>query len=567
MPHEQELSGETRDYKDWMVKDMWRIGSDGRSLLLTAVALLAATLFMALFYAGDTWSGTYTFTKHGTEADRNILGVVGFPYTTKGHCGQCHEEHASIDGAEPTPPAAEGPTAYALFRSNYGTDRNELCHACHETIILGSMPQGFGSFGIYQGKTRFDESLHSASSDMLWSPDPSPPGPAFSDAGNCNNCHNPHGYEDASGLIPSMLFAREEAGCEPCHDGTQAGASKDVKAQFDKTYAHPVRLYNDRHNLPEQGQPGGQSFGPANRHSECVDCHNPHGVGPVGTAHTPPGNAVSDALREVWGVEPSWPSLWSQPNSFVELKPPLYPDGSDFEYQICFKCHSYYGLGYLTEGVSLIIGPSGTPITDQAMEFNPGNKSAHPVVVGLDSQTGSYPPTGLDASQTMIAPWAPGMGQTMYCSDCHGQEDEILEPAGPHGSNKKYMLKGQGKYWPTKADGTLWRLNAADAGSPDLFCNNCHVVYDGSWRNNVHAVTQHQQAGGGVACVGCHVAVPHGSKRSRLIGYDSDPAPYNYGGSTILILGFKKAATPLSYTTENCQTSCHHNSPVAGADP
>jgi hypothetical protein len=367
-----------------------------------------------------------------------------------------------------------------------------------------------------------------------------------------------------------MLLAREEAGCEACHDGTQGGVSKNIKAQLNKTYAHPVHGYNDRHSLPEQGQPGGLSFGPSNRHAECADCHNPHVAGSGGTVriHTPPGNGISDVLKGVWGVEPSWPTLWSQPNSFTEIKPPLYPDGSDFEYQICLKCHSYYGLGSLTGGVSSIIGPSGTEITDQALEFNPNNKSAHPVAVALGSQTGSYSPMALSTSQDMVSPWTPGGTQTMYCSDCHGEEDPVLEPAGPHGSNRKHMLKGTGRYWPTKSSGTLWLLNPADAGNTDLFCNNCHVVFDGiNWGNNVHAGSNHQMQN--IPCVGCHVAVPHGSKRSRLIGYASDPAPYNYNGNALLVLGFTKAATPDGYETTNCQTSCHqsHSSPVSGADP
>jgi hypothetical protein len=546
---------------------MRRFGSEGRSILKTTAALLTATLFLLVFYPGDTRSGTYTSTKHGTDADRNVLGVPDFPYTTKGHCGHCHDEHASIGGTEPTPPAEEGPSYYALFRSNYGANKNELCHACHETFILDNMPLGFGRYGIYQGKAIYDDSVHSTSTEMLWSPDPAPPGPAYGDAGNCNNCHNPHGYTDENGLIPSMLFAREEEGCEACHDGTQGGVSKDVKAQLEKTYGHPTHDYNDRHTLPEEGQPGGTSFGPDNRHAECADCHNPHVTGPGGTVHTPPGNGISDVLRSVWGVEPLWPSLWSQPNSFTELRPPLYPDGSDYEYQICLKCHSYYGLGSMTNPVSTIVGPSGTLITDQAWEFNPNNKSAHPVAVALDSQTGSLDPKTLASSQTMVLPWIPGDNQVMYCSDCHGEEDAVLEPAGPHGSSRKYMLKGTGEYWPTKSDGTLWRLNTTDAGSADLFCNNCHVIYDGSWRNNVHAESHHQQAAQGIYCVGCHVAVPHGSKRSRLIGYDTDPAPYNYNGNTILILGFLKASTPDGYGPQNCQTSCHHNTPVAGAEP
>ncbi|GAB4388403.1 MAG: hypothetical protein Kow0025_07460 [Thermodesulfovibrionales bacterium] len=531
-------------------------------------AAAVACLFFLALYAADVVGGTYTSTKHGTSADRNVLGLAGFPYATKGHCGHCHEQHSSIDAVEPAPPAAQGPSPYALFQSNYGVNRNELCYACHETLTLGNMPLGYGLFGIYQGRARYEDSVHLTSSQMLWSPDPSPPGPRHEDAGNCNNCHNPHGYKDDLGLIPSMLFAREEAGCEACHDGTQAGAVKDVKSQFNKTYRHPVHEYNDRHVLPEKGNPSGSSFGPANRHAECVDCHNPHVSGPAGAVHVPPGNAVSDAIRGVWGVEPSWPSLWTQPTTFVEMTPPLYPDGSQFEYQVCFKCHSYYGLGALTGGVSLEVGPSGVNITDQAWEFNPNNKSAHPVVVALDSQTGSYAPAPLNASQTMKAPWVAGGGQTMYCSDCHGQENELLDPAGPHGSNVRFMLKGPGRYWPTKSDGTLWRLNTADAGDPNLFCNNCHEIYGaGGWKNNVHSKGDHHKES--IACVGCHVAVPHGSKRSRLIGYGSDPAPYNHNGNSLLITGFRKASTPTGYGERNCQTSCHgpHSRPVSGADP
>lgn len=545
---------------------MRRFDSEGRAILKMIAALLTAVLFLVVFYPLESQSGTYTSTKHGTDADRNVLGIQGFPYVTKGHCGHCHEEHASIGGAELTPPAEEGPSSYALFRSNYGANRNELCHACHETFILDNMPLGYGRYGIYQGKAVYDSSLHSTSSNMLWSPDPAPPGPSHGDVGNCNNCHNPHGYADGIGLIPSMLFAREEEGCEACHDGTQGGVSKNVKAELDKTYAHPVHQYNDRHSLPEQGQPGGTSFGPDNRHAECADCHNPHATGPLGTVHTSPGNGISDVLKGVWGVEPAWPALWSQPNSFTELKPPSYPEGSDFEYQICFKCHSYYGLGTLADGVSLIIGPSGTEITDQAWEFNPNNKSAHPVAVALSSQTGSYEPQPLAASQAMVSPWTPGADQVMYCSDCHGGEEGAQEPVGPHGSSYKYMLKGTGKYWPTKSDGTMWVLNQTDAASPNLFCNNCHVLFDGiNWGNNVHAESEHQTQN--IPCVGCHVAVPHGSKRSRLIGYASDPSPYNYNGSALLVLGFVKAATPDGYDEANCQTSCHHSSPVPGADP
>lgn len=530
-----------------------------KKLLKTKKRFLLKIAVMGLLVSGPflitdlARGGTYTSSKHGQSADRSVLGAT-IPYTPKGHCGQCHEQHASIGGQEITPPPAEGPSKYLLFRSNYGANKNELCYSCHELLTLSGLPLGYGNEGIYQGKSKYLISTHNTDSKMLWSPDPSPPGPAYADQGNCNNCHNPHGYSDGQGVINSMVFSREESLCEACHDSTQAGIQKDVKTQLNKTYSHPTHSLSGRHILPETGQPSGSSFGPANRHAECADCHNPHTLGAA--LHAQPGNGISDVLRNVWGVEPTWPPIWTQPVTFTALKPPMYPDGSQYEYQICFKCHSYYGLGTLTGGISTIFGPSGTQITDQGWEFNPNNASGHPVVTSNNNMGGSGIPKALAAGQ-MSALWAMTGTQTMYCSDCHGADNEEINGAkGPHGSTVKYMLKGAGKYWPTKSDGiTLWQLNPTDAQDTNLFCKNCHPInISGNWANNVHAGGPHQNQ----PCVACHVVIPHGYRNGRLIGYSTDPAPYNYGGNSLKPTSFTKT-NPTSYTVANCTTvmGCH----------
>jgi hypothetical protein len=456
---------------------------------------------------------------------------------------------------------------------NYGAEKNQLCFACHETFTIAGMPLGYGRYGIYQGELKYSNSVHDLSGSMIWSPDASPPGPPFgpnstlTDAGNCHNCHNPHGYDDGSGLVPYMLFASDSAtgdspayemGCEACHDGTQGGASKDVQAQLNKIYAHPTHDYNNRHSLPETGQPGGSDFGPANRHAECVDCHNPHALGGSGTTHTEQtdGNAVSEALQNVWGVEPTWPSIWTQPTTFTVRKPPTYNDGAQYEYQICFKCHSYYGLGAQATPVSSITGPSGDLITDQAWEFNPNNKSAHPVAVTLNNQTGSYAPKALNAVQ-LKAPWNASPGdQTMYCSDCHGADDEATSAKGPHGSSRKYMLKGTGQYWPADSGGTLWSWGSV---TDDLFCRNCHPLTGDS-----DSMIEHDRSAHDVSCVECHVAVPHGSQRSRLIGYNTDVAPYNYNGNSLQFTGFRKTTYNNYDGNVNCEAVCR---PAHGVSP
>jgi hypothetical protein len=510
-------------------KIMKKAMSNNRNSILLISTITGLLLCILLLYPASADAGTYLSTKHGDSTDgvdRSVVTSSAYPDATNtypvGHCGHCHEQ-----------------------------------------LTIGSMTATYGEYGIYQGKTKYNASIHATDTNMNWSPDASPPGPPFgpnstlTDDGNCHNCHNPHGYDDGSGLVPNMLFARDSAtgdspelemGCEACHDGTQA--AEDVQTQLDKTYAHPTHTYNNRHTLPENGT----SF--ETRHAECVDCHNPHTV--LSNTHTAQtdGNAVSNILKYVWGVEPTWPAIWTKPVTFTERKPPTYTDGALYEYQICFKCHSNYGLGTVTNGVSTITGPSGTLITDQAWEFNPNNKSAHPVAVTLNNQTGSYAPKALNAVQ-LKAPWNVSPGdQTMYCSDCHGADDEATSAKGPHGSSRKYMLKGTGQYWPTNASSTLWEWgNVTD----DLFCRNCHPLTGDSDSMNEHDRGNHD-----IPCVECHVAVPHGSQRSRLIGYTTEVAPYNYNGNSLVWTGFRKTTYNNYDEAVNCEATCR---PQHGVSP
>ena len=114
--------------------------------------------------------------------------------------------------------------------------------------------------------------------------------------------------------------------------------------------------------------------------------------------------------------------------------------------------------------------------------------------------------------------------------------------------------------------GSLWSLddiaNNRNNWQTDLFCVNCHPMNTtGLYGNNVHGSEEHQ--GPDVKCITCHLAVPHGAKRSRLIGYESDVSPYNYSGAgtydKLVVTGFQKAAGHLSYIKENCSMNgvCH----------
>lgn len=409
---------------------------------------------------------------------------------------------------------------------------------------------------------------------------------------SCTNCHMAHKGEG----MPYLLRKVEENTCfmgaasskntAPCHGTGALMGGKDIETIISRPYGHPTKDISGVHtNLdvlyPEGGSPANSKglVWPESKHAECFDCHNPHRA--QQGVHTPsnqwyptlPTNLVSPAIKGITGVEPvSFPAeAWSVPTIFKTL------ESSEKEYQICFKCHSYYALRD-GDGITMDITSSGATITDQAREFNPNNKSAHPIVTELNNQFGSNSPKSLTISQ-MKSPWTNIGNQTMYCSDCHGADDEInTDPKGPHGSNYKYMLKGRGKHWPYNRSGKLWTLNDLYANknnwSNDLFCANCHPIYmSGTWMNTAHrgesrGAGKHYNSNfvidgisyNGIPCVTCHLVVPHGGNRSRLIAYgysslSSNQQPYIINVNTNLLRGFKKSQSPDKYFSSYCYST------------
>jgi len=400
-------------------------------------------------------------------------------------------------------------------------------------------------------KTGWQDAIHQTSLQNY-----TPPGGSTTTIGEhgCRNCHISHGGFGVPYLLPLI----EENTCYPsgCHGNSETGTNtKNIKFEMDKVYSHPTNTVTGKHKNPDNET----SLGINNRHTECQDCHNLHQA--KKGLHSLQGNQLSNVLKGASGVIPGYAAAWTQPTSFSELKP------AQQENQICFKCHSYYAFGVVVDGVTTIIGLSNVNITDQAMEFNPANGSAHPVRVPLNEQSGSIAPKALDATQ-MNSSWNSVGNQSMYCSDCHGNDRSTssIVPQGPHGSESRFMLTGNAKYWPLHRSSSLWSLddikNNRNFWQSDLFCVNCHPMYQsGNFLNKVHDKSEHQ--GTSVKCITCHVVIPHGAQNSRLIGYAGEVPPYNYAGSDtydkLVITSFQKAAGPFDYEKNNCSMNgvCH----------
>lgn len=358
--------------------------------------------------------------------------------------------------------------------------------------------------------------------------------------------------------------------CYGCHGNAanRNSSDKDLQTVFAKTRVHPVQTTDDHHvSFGSAGEepPGtgsnfqSGSFIGANRHVSCEDCHSVHEAGK--TKHTIGAAATitnTSPLYGVWGVSAPPKANWADytvSTDFTKMTPVTA------EYQICLKCHSKWA------GATLPNSPSGGfAETNLAQEFNVNNASYHWVEYDQTATVappgGVYGPAGrannTPRSLDMLATtsWRTGWSRNskMYCSDCHGN-DSATQTQGPHGSANNFMLKSIviGTTTYKRWDSTVgYSTSGATSGSNAIFCLGCHNIGGTSGfsqsggSSNLHT-SQHN----GRPCQNCHIAVPHGWQRYRLLYISTDPTPYRSttGGLT---------AVPTWKTSGNwSENDCH----------
>jgi len=452
-----------------------------------ATISLLYTIIICLLWnplSASSTDGVYTSTKHGTSVKR-ISGE------SDGDCIHCHDEHASRDGV----PTSGGPYDYLLFKRN----DNDLCYTCHNLS---------GKNNVYQGSTIYNSSSHATDSNTYW-PGTTPPARTSSDNGKCLNCHTPHGYKDASGLIPGLTFSREEKLCQTCHDGSP---TTNIKGEITKTYRHPTSDYTDRHSQSEGDTP--RDFGSSNRHAECVDCHNPH-YAKSDASQRPPD--ASNLIKGVSGIDVINGLAGTHP-SYNYISPST---DISYEYQLCFKCHS-----------SWTTQPVGQ--SDMATLFNYNNPSYHPI-----ESAGKNLNINDDA---FVNRWT--STSKMYCSDCHTSDNTLIR--GPHGSSNNHILK---KNYPVTSHTAVSTELCFDCHKYDTYANNDFTptppltkeIIWGYSRFNLHIkhVVEEQ-----VSCYSCHNSHASTSLKHLIVT-----------GRTPGVTAYTES--PNTSTAGNCTSTCH----------
>ncbi|MEW6647353.1 MAG: cytochrome c3 family protein [Pseudomonadota bacterium] len=440
-----------------------------------------------------------------------LTGSIKPDHNGELQCTSCHEPHSDT---------------YPKFLRTAFTDEagygSPLCRTCHDKKYWSTTVDQGHRESLAQWNGFGENPWHLPGHNLANDPNSTPK------ANGCESCHRPH----SGGGGRALLKQDGEGGvCLVCHNGNVATGSKNIATALAKAYTHPVSTTNGIHSTEriDADTVRESQANLANRHAECPDCHNPHAVSPgvspsVGSG-TPTNNLASNVLKGVWGVEPTWPGNWGDVTSYSVI------EEVEYQHQLCLKCHSYYAFGNSPPLDPYgLIGGDGL-LTDQAKEFNPNNKSYHPVVAQGKNDFIAF--DGVNYSAALINGMTPT--STMTCADCHSDSQGIDGLKGPHGSD----------VWPI-----LWAtydFTTGMSGTDNHLCFKCHdpLVYGGgsynkgtsdqtgfSGRSSFEDKNLHNKhvAVRSMPCLACHVAVPHGWQRRALLVFgtgDPDPAPYN----------------------------------------
>jgi len=504
-------------------------------------------------------------------------------------CANCHNVHSVQRGTLGT--------AWDLLRASlpsntkqvYAGTATQFCLECHDGSAPTTdandaatlVPYSIGFRDITAADSPFFPGWNKAAAGADWENSAHNNSLVRQMTPECSSCHDPHASDNArltalTAVNPntgapvthvqkvrdnSTDFAEENL-CYVCHTkdtvpNCAGGSCHGATATYTRTvalinvetaftdaankYRHPVERSTgnpsglEGHSDLESGVSG---FGSANRHAECVDCHDPHaakrGIHTVGSSKS--GNALHGAT----GIKvAAWPANWTAVAADAWTTERMTGEDTDYEAYVCLKCHSSYS----GQPFSVTSGSGTYTSTDVAMEFNPSNMSEHNVFgqsIGMESAFSFIDSTGTSRNVTWAVPTASfflsgsswTVNSKLTCTDCH--TGSSANARGPHGSTVTWLLDPEypDDWKQTFVDNSYALGMSIDPGTEraaDSICTKCHDLSGpnstGAWSNNVHSKGDHQGSVDGL-CINCHISVPHGWSRPRLLGQIGDNPRY-----------------------------------------
>ncbi len=512
---------------------------------------------------GNSWA--YSAHANPLVADETYVAAAAttrqFPSALpvwKAACLNCHDTH-TVQGSRRL--LREGTDSGATPKAGGGSAIEETCYQCHSSTSTVITPLT----NVPAIKQEFAMTIHMpiTSSDQ----------PAGTEVHEIGGNTNDIGGVDCSGATnkcgADFIETREKLGvgnpnnrhaeCTDCHN------------------PHRVVKFNDFRGAGGSGSlAGAPDSAGTHKHTDTA-----------GYTHS---NLASGVLRGAYGVEPVYisNSFHSMPANYDVKRGDPGTNTNTLasasyvtrEYQICLKCHSNYGYSdnntyptgnrpdLASSGGGTPAGSNGlTQFTNQAKEFQApvahqneplnlgsdgganaawnteNHRSWHPV---MDKTGRTFAKRQMTNANSFLPPWNNDVGnQTMYCTDCHGDNTTSAtsvipngsNPWGPHGSTNSFLLKGA---WVDKTGAAANFLcfkchkqatyqSAANTGQTSGFYSPGAGGWRGAFGNlhNFHVA----QLGQELRCTWCHVAVPHGWKnKSLLVNLNDVDAEAGYAG-------------------------------------
>jgi predicted CXXCH cytochrome family protein len=469
----------------------------------------------------------------GTTADPTVKLVSG-----NVECTSCHNPHVQ---------AKDSTAQQFLVRDS---SSGQLCLACHDPqrTVTGQVNHLAGWTGsIHQSATNTTTGSVSIGSY----------GTVAKNA--CDSCHMPHNASSPVRLLrsanPTVATADPSSQpCLTCHtnpspvSGVPPNVVPNVAGELAKAYSHPYAATSgiNSHDPTEAALLNG------NRHSSCVDCHNPHAAQKGASYTTAP--LIRSSQNSVQGI--------SATDGITEITP------AKNQFENCFRCHGNstgktVDTTYLTKYGYMPLRMAGpTDILNVRAQMDQ-QYSSHPVTHDLLVAATSVPSLrtsgmlNLDGTTTNRL-----IGSRIFCTDCHNSDDnkefnasKTGGPSGPHGSANMHILERRYVMAQAPAPGQAMLASTVNQ-NPDLttssgpyaMCAKCHdlsKVMTDTFRHQPHVVTD------GVSCSACHTAHGLGGVNANLTGDHLVDFDLNVVGRS------SNNKLEFNGNKRNCSLACH----------
>lgn len=464
-------------------------------------------------------------------------------------CSSCHTVHGDIAVIHAAPSSTECVACHesADVRVVHGATPEASCSVCHNGTIdlTGKTTRCTDCHALSPADTRhYPAPSHLASAETgctkCHSMDMKTEHVKPTVAVSCVQCHETK--------VDSFTAAWDKScsACHPTKHGQMQAKHVSSRTECSGAGCHVITDASDLHKGVPGGGCGVCHDAGARLTTDCTVCHSG-----VGTNHHEQHNALVANPGGCNGCHKMY----------------LDDEHASLGYA-CATCHDSARADVsaaITAGDRTCAACHPAAHDAQASEFNAGNGSMHRTSSDLPGMQSSFR-VGT-ATYTWPLPVAASFLKTGWTTSsivtCDGCHTFAATPAGPHGSS---VLVNIDPSYPVDWKTAYLTNSSSGMSSSSIICAKCHDLNgtNGTWSNQVHREGDHQGSSDG-KCTLCHVQIPHGWYRPRLLGYTTDPAPY---ATTGLVQLKASSHTPTSWSESDCRTSCgEHDSSVTPVWP